>query len=115
MSDKVGGYFVKDSLLTHYYNKVLEGGKWDHMMDQTHISYYYWRGPEVDSLPPTLRLDLKGEASMGVAIEGSNAWWPKETNAAILPEFNSYHSKERIAHPKILGDRQRCCASKTCH
>jgi hypothetical protein len=64
MSDKVGGYFVKDSLLTHYYNKVLEGGKWDHMMDQTHISYYYWRGPEVDSLPPTLRLDLKGEASM---------------------------------------------------
>jgi len=60
-------------------------------MDQTHISYYYWRGPEVDSLPKTIRLDLKYESAMGVAIEGSDAWWPKETRAAVLPEFNSYH------------------------
>ena len=91
MSDKVKEYFVRDSLLTHSYNKELLNGKWNHMMDQTHISYYYWRGPEVDSLPPTSRFDLKDESAMGVAIEGSDAWWPKETKEAVLPEFNSYH------------------------
>jgi hypothetical protein len=91
MSDKVKEYFVRDSLLTHYYNKELLNGKWNHMMDQTHISYYYWRGPEVDSLPTTSRFDLKDESAMAVAIEGSDAWWPKETKAAVLPEFNSYH------------------------
>jgi len=91
MSDKVKEYFVKDSLLTHYYNKELVNGKWNHMMDQTHISYYYWRGPEVDSLPPTTRFNLTDESKMGVAIEGSGVWWPKETKAAVLPEFNSYH------------------------
>ena len=91
MSDKVKEYFLRDSLLTHYYNKELRDGKWGHMMDQTHISYYYWRGPEVDSLPPTVRFDLKNNADMGVAIEGSDAWWHKETTESVLPAFNSYH------------------------
>ena len=91
MSDKVREYYTKDSLLTLFYNKKLLNGKWNHMMDQTHISYYYWRGPEVDSLPPTFRLDVNSEASMGVAVEGTEAWWPKESNEAVLPEFNSYH------------------------
>jgi len=90
MADIVKEYFIKDSLLSHYYNKVLQQGKWNHMMDQTHISYYYWRGPEVDSLPKTIRLDLKKETAMGVAIEGSGSWWPNDTKEAVLPSFNSY-------------------------
>lgn len=90
MSDLVKEYFVKDSLLSHYYNKELQQGKWNHMMDQTHISYYYWRGPEVDSLPETIRLELKKEAQMGVAVEGSDAWWPNDSIEAVLPAFNSY-------------------------
>ena len=95
MSDSVKECFVKDSLLTYYYNNVLQDGKWNHMMDQTHISYYYWRGPEVDSLPPTLRLDVKDVSDMGVAIEGSDAWWPRETMEAVLPELAFYHDSLR--------------------
>jgi len=85
MSDKVKEYFIKDSILSHYYNKELQDGKWNHMMDQPHISYTYWRGPEVDSLPKTIRLDLKKEAAMGVAIEGSASWWPHETKRLSYP------------------------------
>ncbi len=29
--------FGKDSAISSYFNKVMAGGKWDHMMDQTHI------------------------------------------------------------------------------
>jgi hypothetical protein len=90
MSDQVKECFAMDSLLTHFYNRELLNGKWNHMMDQTHISYYYWRGPEVDSLPPTMRHKLKDKATMGVSIEGSDAWWPKEIKEAVLPVFNSY-------------------------
>jgi hypothetical protein len=91
MADNVKEHYIRDSLLTRYYNEELQNGKWNHMMDQTHISYYYWRGPEVDSLPPAIRLDLNYVSDMGVAIEGSDAWWPEETREAVLPEFNSYH------------------------
>lgn len=91
MSDKVKEYFVRDSLLTHYYNKELQHGKWNHMMDQGHISYTWWRGPEVDTLPTTIRLDLMKKAAMGVAIEGADiSWWPNETKEAVLPKFTSY-------------------------
>jgi hypothetical protein len=31
--------FRKDKDLTDYFNKRLTGGKWDHMMDQTHIGH----------------------------------------------------------------------------
>jgi hypothetical protein len=30
-------YFAEDSSLAHYYNNILSDGKWNHMMDQTHI------------------------------------------------------------------------------
>ena len=30
-----------------YYNHTFAGGKWDHMMDQTHIGYSYWQQPSV--------------------------------------------------------------------
>ena len=34
--------FKRDSVLCHYYNKVMAGGKWDGMMIQKHISYRTW-------------------------------------------------------------------------
>lgn len=90
MSDKVKEFYIRDSLLTHYYNKELQNGKWNHMMDQTHISYYYWRGPEADTLPKTIRLTLPQDAILGVAIEGSDSCWPNKSKEAVLPKFNSY-------------------------
>ncbi|MCC6397184.1 MAG: glycosyl hydrolase 115 family protein, partial [Bacteroidetes bacterium] len=39
LAAKVESLFVKDAAISAYYNKTLAGGKWNHMMDQTHISY----------------------------------------------------------------------------
>ena len=37
--------------LSAYYNHTLADGKWDHMMDQTHIGYTYWQQPPTNIMP----------------------------------------------------------------
>ncbi len=84
---KVKELFAKDAEISHYYNKVMANGKWDHMMDQTHIGYTYWQQPPVDKMPAVTNIELPAAPQMGVAIEGSEAWWPQEQSKAILPGF----------------------------
>ena len=87
MADKVKELFAKDAEISHYYNKVLANGKWDHMMDQTHIGYTYWQQPPVDKMPEVTKIELPASPQMGVAVEGSIAWWPQEQDKATLPVF----------------------------
>jgi hypothetical protein len=83
--------FKKDAEITNYYNTVMANGKWNHMMDQTHIGYTYWQQPEKNTMPNVKEITLKDTADLGVAIEGSDAWWPNEKGEAQLPEFDPYH------------------------
>lgn len=48
---KAKQFYINDSLLTIQYNKELAKGKWDHMMDQTHIGYTSWQEPRRNSMP----------------------------------------------------------------
>ena len=43
-------YYKQDSLITIEYNNVAKG-KWNHMMDQTHIGYTYWQQPDKQIMP----------------------------------------------------------------
>lgn len=83
--------FSKDSTISYYYNKVMAGGKWNHMMDQTHIGYTYWQQPDKNTMPEVKRIDLLAPAEMGIAIEGQTAWWPDESADAMLPEFDRFN------------------------
>ena len=87
MAAKVKELFKNDSAISHYYNKVMANGKWDHMMDQTHIGYTYWQDPRTDKMPKVTTIELPASPQMGVAIEGSALWWPQEQSKAILPGF----------------------------
>jgi Glycosyl hydrolase family 115/Gylcosyl hydrolase family 115 C-terminal domain len=89
-ADKVKKYFADDSSLAHEYNTVLSDGKWNHMMDQTHIGYTYWQQPEKNAMPKVDYIQLSDSAEMGIAIEGSVSWWPNDSGEALLPEFDSY-------------------------
>jgi len=89
-ADSVKKYFAEDSLLAREYNTVMSDGKWNHMMDQTHIGYTYWQQPEKNSMPGVIYVQLPDSAEMGVAIEGSASWWSNEKSEALLPEFDSY-------------------------
>jgi len=50
-ADKAKQYYIQDSLLSLQYNRELAGGKWNHMMDQTHIGYTYWQEPPANTMP----------------------------------------------------------------
>ena len=50
-ADKAKACFEQDSLLTLHYNRQIAGGKWEHMMDQTHIGYTGWQQPEHNKMP----------------------------------------------------------------
>ncbi len=86
--------FAKDQEISGYYNKVMANGKWNHMMDQTHISYTYWQQPEKDVMPKIDEIDIPAAADMGVSIEGSDSWWPLEKSEAVLPEFDSFNQQK---------------------
>jgi hypothetical protein len=87
MAANVQSLFRRDSAISHYYNKIMANGKWDHMMDQTHIGYTYWQEPPVNKMPAVATIPLPAATQMGVAIEGSELWWPQELSQAISPGF----------------------------
>jgi hypothetical protein len=87
--------FRRDADLSRAYNEELEGGKWRHMMDQTHIGYTYWRDPEYDVLPATASVRVGEGASMGVAVEGSAAGWPGGEGSPALPPLDPFAGRER--------------------
>lgn len=91
LADRVKALFDNDTTLAHYYNKVMSKGKWNHMMDQTHISYTNWQQPEKDVMPEVKRIVVPNAAAMGVSIEGSGHWWPQEKQEAALPVFDVYN------------------------
>jgi hypothetical protein len=102
LADRVKALFAEDSAMSHYYNKIMAGGKWDHMMDQTHIGYRYWQEPKLNKMPDLSTVFLHDpftdhpagdSAAVGIAIEGSASWWPKAKDSgisAILPVFDPY-------------------------
>ena len=70
---KVKALFQADTDLSDYYNHTLLNGKWNHMMDQTHIGYTNWQQPPKNNMPVVKELELPAEAAMGVAVKGATA------------------------------------------
>jgi len=60
--------FARDAELSAKYNGLLNG-KWDHMMDQTHIGYVSWNDPPVNVMPAVSWVQVPREGSLGVSAE----------------------------------------------
>ncbi|MGA2574573.1 MAG: glycosyl hydrolase 115 family protein [Bryobacteraceae bacterium] len=58
--------FQADADLSAAYNHTLANGKWDHMMDQTHIGYTGWQEPRVNAMPAVTEIQPGEVAKMGV-------------------------------------------------
>jgi hypothetical protein len=85
LASKAESLFVRDSLISRYYNTQLAKGKWSHMMDQTHIGYTYWQEPPRNAMPRVERLVVPAGAEMGVSVEGETA---ASGQALALPPFD---------------------------
>ena len=51
LAAQVRALFQADADLSAEYNHKLANGKWDHMMDQTHLGYTSWQQPTLTSCP----------------------------------------------------------------
>jgi hypothetical protein len=91
MAEEVKELFKKDAEITNYYDKVMAGGKWNHMADTTHIGYTSWNPPPKNIMPEVSKIAVPEAASMGVAIEDSDSWWPMDKSKAVLPEFDPFN------------------------
>jgi GH35 family endo-1,4-beta-xylanase len=87
--------FQADADLSDYYNHKLAGGKWSHMMDQTHIGYTGWQDPKKNVMPEVKEIEVPEPASMGVAVEGSSSAWPGGKGEAVLPPFDPFNRQRR--------------------
>ncbi|MES2776863.1 MAG: glycosyl hydrolase 115 family protein [Bacteroidota bacterium] len=66
-ADKVKQFYANDSLITLEYHN-LNGGKWNHMMSQTHIGYTYWQQPLVQKMPAVKYVPLDAVVKTGITI-----------------------------------------------
>jgi Glycosyl hydrolase family 115/Gylcosyl hydrolase family 115 C-terminal domain len=86
LASQVRALFQADADLSAGYNHKLAGGKWNHMMDQTHLGYTSWQEPPKNVMPEVRTISLPDAASMGVAVEGS-----------VLPWQNGLHDESNLA------------------
>ncbi|HTV82526.1 MAG TPA: glycosyl hydrolase 115 family protein [Acidobacteriaceae bacterium] len=70
LADQARKLLAEDAALTFEYNHVLAHGKWDHMMDQTHIGYTWWNEPPVNAMPAVTWVQPLEGPRMAVAVEG---------------------------------------------
>ena len=82
---KVKTLFDADAALTKQWDE-LNGGKWEHFMDQPHIGYTTWRDPPANTLAAIklASVEAPAEASLGVATDGGSP---------TLPAFDSLNQQ----------------------
>jgi hypothetical protein len=64
--------FARDAELAHAYEHDIAGGKWIHMMSQTHIGYIGWQQPEKNVAPETKIVNTPA-TSVSAAVAGTKA------------------------------------------
>ena len=83
--------FAEDAAWTDRYNHGLLNGKWNHMMDQTHIGYTYWQEPRINAMPAVGEVQPLHRAYMQVSPEGSgqtNETWAARMELPVFDIFN---------------------------
>jgi glycosyl hydrolase family 115 (putative glucuronidase)/glycosyl hydrolase family 115 len=110
MADITDARFADDQAMSDYYNNELAGGKWNGFQTQPKIGYGNvarygpdapWQQPQTPNhvalpdevFPYVKRIEVPDKAEMGVAIDGSENWWPNAESAPVLPTFSPYQAQ----------------------
>lgn len=67
--------FARDAELSYKYNHQLNG-KWNHMMDQTHIGWTSWNQPPLNVMPAVSWVQPATDATLGVSTNYGTAYHP---------------------------------------
>jgi hypothetical protein len=108
-ADSVKYFFRRDSLISYKYNHEIANGKWDHMMDPTHIGYTYWQQPRYNKMPEVTYISKDSSASRGVKVDVKNVTAkgliPKNPKGNIFYEKNGYVSLEAPDYTKEVSTK----------
>src|SRR5690606_36674310 len=63
-ADRTKELFFKDAELTQYHHEELAGGKWNHIMNQTHMGHVSWNDPAVNKMPEVSYIQTKRDAGL---------------------------------------------------
>jgi hypothetical protein len=97
LAAQVRSLFAQDAELVRRYHEDISGGKWNHMMSQTHLGYTYWNQPPRNVMPPVTEMQVPKAADMGVAVEGSEQVWPGPGGDALsLPALDVFEKRPRF-------------------
>lgn len=76
-ADKAKELFFKDADLTKQHNEFA-AGKWNHIMEQTHMGHVNWRDPAVNKMPEVSYIQTKSAAGLGYTLEsGVRTRWSR--------------------------------------
>jgi hypothetical protein len=103
LATRVRELFRQDRAMSDYYNHELAGGKWNHLMDQTHLGQFSWEPPIVDVMPAVSEVLPADNAQFGVAVEGDVNTWPGHFGPAVLPAFDSFQPRRSSIDIFALG------------
>lgn len=82
-ADRVEKCFALDAEFTKDYNQNVSGGKWNHIMDQTHIGYRSWDEPRGGNVKPKVTRVTSEEAKQG-------GYTFDEKNGVVVMEAEHY-------------------------
>jgi hypothetical protein len=85
--------FAHDAELSDAYNHKLLDGRWNHMMDQTHIGYSAWNDPPVNIMPAVSYTQVPEAGSLAVSAEGAE--FNPRARGFSLPAFDSVAQQTR--------------------
>ncbi|MCB0628145.1 MAG: glycosyl hydrolase 115 family protein [Saprospiraceae bacterium] len=95
-ADQVKEKFFKDAELIQYYHENLAGGKWNHMMSQTHIGYTNWNNPPVNKMPEVSYIQTPTAAALGYVVEHgpSSRWSPGGLYSRSFSSFDPINDQQ---------------------
>ncbi len=91
-AERVRTLFKEHAAFNAEYNHTLAGGKWNHMMDQTHLGYTWWQEPPVDKMPSVTEVLPREGLGLGVAVEEFS--FNGQFRPLELPQFNVFQKQK---------------------
>lgn len=89
--------FALDAELTRRFHEDIAGGKWNHMMSQTHLGYTFWNQPPRNTMPAVTEIQVTKAAEMGVAPEGNGESWPGRGGSRLaVPPLDAFEKRPRF-------------------
>ncbi|MEN9685370.1 MAG: hypothetical protein RLZZ28_1156 [Bacteroidota bacterium] len=104
-ADNARQFFIADSLISKEYNTVANG-KWNHLMDQSHIGYVSWNDPPFNRMPVVKYLPADSAVAPAVLfnkkVVSAAAMVPKNLAYPAFYEINGYFAVDADHYSKAL-------------